>query len=309
MIPIRDENPTRITPYVTYTLIALNVLVFLWESSLPSLRLRRYFYDHALVPLYFTANPYSIESFLDIMRSMFLHSGWLHLGSNMLYLWVFGDNIEDRFGRIGFLAAYFISGFAAAFLQTITNPNAFVPMVGASGAIAGILGAYIILFPNSRIICLIFFGFVFFVPVRAVFVLGIWFITQLLSGVASLGVETTAGGGVAFFAHIGGFMMGLTLGVIYRGLYGTPASYYPPRPVPQQIFGNPRPRLIEIDPRRQELIYLLAQKSREQKPASILTANGVLIGFIVGVMPDRVILRDSQGWTVTLPLDSILKVE
>jgi membrane associated rhomboid family serine protease len=183
---------------VVYALIAANVLAFLWELSAPDVL------DYALVPARFTAHP----SVGPIVTSMFLHGGWLHLIGNMLYLWIFGDNVEDRVGHGRFVLLYLAGGAAAALAQIYMAPDSRIPMVGASGAIAAVLGAYIVLYPHARVYTLVplFFGIV---PVPAVVYLGFWFVLQLLSGAASLGM--TEQGGVAFFAHVGGFVAGLAL--------------------------------------------------------------------------------------------------
>jgi membrane associated rhomboid family serine protease len=148
---------------------------------------------------------------------MFLHGGWMHIIGNMLYLWIFGDNIEDQLGHVGFLVFYLAAGALAAVGQVVINPDSMVPMVGASGAIAGVMGAYFVLYPESRILTAIFIFFFFdLVEIPAIFFLGIWFLMQLLSGVGSLGVSNAAAGGTAFFAHIGGFIAGLLVGGVLR---------------------------------------------------------------------------------------------
>jgi membrane associated rhomboid family serine protease len=153
---------------------------------------------------------------------MFLHGGWMHVIGNMLYLWIFGDNVEDRLGHVGYLFFYLASGAVAAIAQVIINPNSSVPMLGASGAIAGVMGAYFVLYPRSRVLTAIFlFIFIDLVEIPAIFFLGIWFVMQLLSGVGSLGVSNAAAGGTAFFAHIGGFVVGVATGFVLR-LRGTP---------------------------------------------------------------------------------------
>jgi membrane associated rhomboid family serine protease len=211
MLPLTDANPTRRTPYVTYILIAINVIVFITQLGLSERQLQSVFVNDAIVPFAVTNEPLSTETLLDFVRSMFFHSGWLHLLSNMLYLWIFGDNIEDRLGKILYVILYFASGFAAGFAQVAISPQSQIPLVGASGAIAGVLGGYALLFPNASVRGLVFFGFFAnVVELPALLVLGFWFVTQLFSGVASLGVDTMTGG-VAFFAHIGGFVTGLVL--------------------------------------------------------------------------------------------------
>jgi len=210
MLPIGDINPTRRTPYLTYILLGINIVVFVLQLGMSQRELQYMYIDQSVVPRLFSAAPFSPESLLDGLRSMFFHGGWLHLLSNMLYLWIFGDNVEDRFGPLLYLLVYFGSGFAAIFAQVAIDPTSPVPLVGASGAIAGVLGAYALLFPGASVRGLVFFGFFAqFVRLPALLVLGFWFVTQLFSGAASIGPQTASGGGVAFFAHIGGFIFGL----------------------------------------------------------------------------------------------------
>ena len=243
MIPIRDYNQTRGRPYLVYALIVINMLVFLWENTLDQRELFEMFRDNAVVPAFIADDPFSIEAALDGLRSMFFHGSWLHLGSNMLYLWVFGDNIEDRLGKIGFPIFYLMCGYVAAAAQVLINPDSPVPMVGASGAIAGVLGAYLVLHPGARIRNLIFLGFlVTTVDLPATLVLGVWFVMQLFSGAASLGVETQAGGGTAFFAHIGGFVAGLVTMGVYRMVFGS--APHPPADGPPTIIEQRRSRRI-----------------------------------------------------------------
>jgi membrane associated rhomboid family serine protease len=162
---------------------------------------------------------------------MFLHAGWLHILGNMLYLWIFGNNVEDRLGRIPFLLFYLVGGITAALTQVVIDPHSQVPLVGASGAIAAALGAYIVLFPGARILSLVFLGFFYqLLEVPALVILGFWFVLQLISGAAALGA-TTATGGVAFFAHIGGFVMGVAVGLLLR-VVGAGTVRGRPRSVP-----------------------------------------------------------------------------
>jgi membrane associated rhomboid family serine protease len=198
VIPLKDSIPSATRPFVTYAVIVANSLAFLWELSTPNL------IDYTLVPARFTAHP----SLAPIVTSMFLHGGWLHLIGNMLYLWIFGDNVEDRVGHARFVLLYFAGGIAAALAQVYIAPDSRIPMVGASGAIAAVLGAYLVLYPHARVYTLIplFFGII---PIPAVLYLGFWFVLQLMSGVASVGA--TEQGGVAFFAHVGGFVTGVVL--------------------------------------------------------------------------------------------------
>jgi membrane associated rhomboid family serine protease len=203
VIPLRDVIPSRTTPVVGITLIVLNVLVFLYEWSLGEHALRRFIMTWGLVPAVF--------DWSTVITSMFLHGGWEHIIGNMLYLWIFGDNVEDRLGHGRFLFFYIMCGIAAALVQTAFNPDSAIPMVGASGAISGVLGAYIILFPHSRVLTLIpLFIFIEIIEVPAIILLGLWFLLQLLSGVGSL-TQPEAGGGVAFWAHAAGFVAGMAL--------------------------------------------------------------------------------------------------
>jgi membrane associated rhomboid family serine protease len=175
MIPLRDVIPTRTTPFVTITLVAINVLVFLYQFTLGP-AVNQFVFTFGLVPAYF--------SWVSVFTSMFLHGGFLHVGGNMLYLWIFGDNVEDRMGHGRFLSFYLLCGVAAALGQTLTVPNSVVPMVGASGAVAGVMGAYFVLYPQSRIVTLLpLFIFIQIIEVPAIFFLGVWFVIQLLSGV------------------------------------------------------------------------------------------------------------------------------
>ena len=207
MIPLRDIIPSRTTPVVTITLIAINVLVFLYELSLGR-AVDAFTLYWGLVPAAF--------SWVTVFTSMFLHGGFMHVAGNMLYLWIFGDNVEDRMGHGRYLVFYVLCGVAAALAQTITVPDSVVPMVGASGAIAGVMGAYFVLFPHSRILAAVFLLlFLDIVEIPALFVLGFWFLMQLFSGVGSLGA-TTATGGTAFWAHVGGFVVGVLGGLIAR---------------------------------------------------------------------------------------------
>ena len=209
MFPISDVIPSRTTPVVTIALIAVNAAVFLYQAFLSDLALELFVARYALVPAWFT--------WTALFTSQFLHAGWLHAIGNMLYLWIFGDNVEDRLGHARFLAFYLASGAAAALLQTLFNPFSNVPMVGASGAIAGVMGAYFVLYPHSRVLTAVFLVIVFdIVEIPAIFFLGIWFLMQLLSGIGSLGASNAAGGGTAFWAHIGGFVVGAAIGVVLR---------------------------------------------------------------------------------------------
>jgi len=224
VIPLRDRNPTRRTPVITYSLIGLCVAAFAVELVITAANgdagLERFFEQWAAVPADISAaiasGNYFSQAMLGIITSMFLHGGWLHLLGNMLFLWIFGNNVEDRLGRIPFLLFYLVGGIAAALSQVVIDPHSTVPLVGASGAIAAALGAYIVLFPGARILSLVFLGFFYqLLEVPALVVLGYWFALQLLSGVTALGAET-ANGSVAFFAHIGGFALGMVVGLLLR---------------------------------------------------------------------------------------------
>ena len=203
MIPLRDIIPSRTTPVVTIGLIVLNIIVFLYELSLGR-GVDAFMLYYGLVPAAF--------SWMNVFTSMFLHGGFLHVAGNMLYLWIFGDNVEDRMGHGRFLVFYLLCGVAAALAQTITSPDSVVPMVGASGAIAGVMGAYFVLYPRSRIVTLIpLFFFFQVVEVPAIFFLGIWFLMQFISCVGSIGTAIGRNtGGVAFWAHVAGFVAGIT---------------------------------------------------------------------------------------------------
>jgi membrane associated rhomboid family serine protease len=212
MLPMQDINPTRRTPILTYGLIALNVLVFLWEMSLGERGLEQAFQTLSVVPANVTANPFSLETLMDMLRSMFFHGGFEHIAGNMLYLWLFGDNVEDRLGEIMYLILYFLSGIIAALTQVLINPTSNIPLVGASGAIAGVLGAYLVMFPGVKVRGIVGLGRVGGIREMPAFVvLGFWFVLQLINGFASLGASADYGGGVAFFAHIGGFVFGAVL--------------------------------------------------------------------------------------------------
>lgn len=211
MIPLRDTTSTPGIPFVNITLIAACILVFIYEYSLGT-RLSAFIDVYGLIPANVFAPGFTLgERIYPFFSSMFLHGGWLHLIGNVLFLYIFGGNVESRMGHVGYLAFYLICGFAAAAMQFLTNVNSAIPMVGASGAISGVLGAYITLFPRSKILTLIpIFFFIQLIHIPAAVFIFIWFIIQFLSGVSSLG-QTGDTGGVAFWAHIGGFVAGLIL--------------------------------------------------------------------------------------------------
>ena len=211
MIPLKDDNITNSTPILSYTIIAICVAVFLLQISSPGYTTGNLFYSYGVVPaslLGIEALPSDLEKidpYLTIITSMFMHGGWMHLIGNMLYMWIFADNIEDDLGKTKFIIFYLAAGAAAALTQVYLNVNSTVPMVGASGAISGVLGAYLIRYPRNKVLVLIPLGiFTQLLKIPALFVLGFWFILQFVSSVGS----SSEGGGVAYGAHIGGFVFG-----------------------------------------------------------------------------------------------------
>lgn len=212
MFPLGDDNSARhTTPYVTYVLIAINVLVFLLELQQGDAFIQQW----AFIPARFTADP--VGNIPTLFTAMFMHGGWMHLGGNMLYLWIFGDNVEDRFGHLKYLFFYLAAGLAATFAQYLVLPGSNVPNVGASGAIAGVLGAYLLMFPRARVNVL--FGRDV-VAMPAIVVLGFWIVLQLFSGVGSIAYtdkSTQDMGGVAYMAHVGGFFAGFLMAFLFRG--------------------------------------------------------------------------------------------
>jgi membrane associated rhomboid family serine protease len=208
MFPIGDDDSSRRTiPWVTYGLILLNVLFFILELSSGDAFIDKW----AFVPSRFLANP--MGDLLTLFSSLFMHAGWVHLGGNMLYLWIFGDNVEDRFGHIPFIIFYLLCGLAATFAQLAFNAGSDLPNLGASGAIAGVLGAYILLFPQGKIRVL---QGQRVVHVSALIVIGLWIVLQFFSGIGSI-ADTADTGGVAYMAHIGGFLAGILLTFVFRG--------------------------------------------------------------------------------------------
>lgn len=209
MIPLKDDIPSSTFPIVNYVLIALNLAVFGFELSLGR-SLDQYLYTHAVIPAEVVSVGLTAEQIVKMTATMFFHGGWLHLLSNMLYLWIFGDNVEDRMGHFKYLVFYLVTGYLATFAHIFFHPQSNIPLVGASGAIAGVLGAYLILFPRARVLTLVFiFIFIQVIPIPAVVFLGFWFILQLLSGTAAMANQ--AAQSVAFWAHAGGFMAGMLL--------------------------------------------------------------------------------------------------
>lgn len=214
MIPLKDEIKTRRVPVVNYVLILINVAVFIYQFVNAS-QMEAIVSRYAMIPANITT-AFTVENLRPVITSMFMHAGWVHLLANMLYLWIFGDNIEDRLGHFGYLNFYLAGGFAAAALHVLINPLSTVPTVGASGAIAAVLGAYLVLYPKARIYTFIPIGFwaqLRLVP--AAVVLGLWFVLQLFSGFATLGGGSDVGG-TAFWAHIGGFVFGVLIGFLFK---------------------------------------------------------------------------------------------
>jgi len=212
MLPIRDSIPTRRVPVINYLLIAANVAVFvlMWLAGSQQEAL---VYQFALIPASFTGG-LSLGDVADLFTGMFMHAGLAHLGGNMLYLWIFGDNVEDTMGAVKYLAFYLVGGVVASLVHILTNPVSEIPTVGASGAIAAVLGAYLVLFPHSRVATIIPLGlFMRVTMLPAALVLGLWFVLQLFSGVLSLGGPDV--GGVAFWAHIGGFVAGVVMALLF----------------------------------------------------------------------------------------------
>jgi membrane associated rhomboid family serine protease len=215
LIPLRDINPRYSTPFVTVCLIALNTVVFIYQFLLGPAAGQQLVFIYGMVPArieWALARPdvTLTDAFLPLLTSTFLHGGWLHLIGNMWFLWVFGDNIEDRLGHLRYLLFYLVCGLGAGLIHTLFNLDSRIPAVGASGAISGVLGAYMVIFPRSRVVTLIPLLFFFFtVELRAVVLLGFWFLIQTFSGIASLGGSQA--GGVAWWAHIGGFLLGVVL--------------------------------------------------------------------------------------------------
>jgi membrane associated rhomboid family serine protease len=203
MIPLRDVIPSRTFPFFTITFIVVNSVAFLFELSLPEPALDSFLLMYGVVPVRF--------SWLAVVTSMFLHGGWLHFLGNMLYLWIFGDNVEDRLGHGRFVLFYLLCGAAAALAHVFMNPSSAIPTIGASGAIAGVMGAYFVLYPQSRVLALLpLFIFWEIIEVPAILFLGIWFVMQFFSGIGSIAADATVQtGGVAFWAHVAGFLAGI----------------------------------------------------------------------------------------------------
>ncbi|MGF1539181.1 MAG: rhomboid family intramembrane serine protease [Pleurocapsa sp.] len=221
MIPLKDENPIKITPYVTYILITVNILVFIYELSLNPPQLEVFFHLFAVVPVELTASFNGIDvhqnvpELATLITSQFLHAGFTHIAFNMLFLWIFGNNIEEQLGRVKYLFFYLACGALAVLAQWFFSAMSEVPSLGASGAIAGVMGAYILKFPQAKIVTVIPLGFFFpLFRISAVYFLGFWFLEQAFNGIASFEVQASVGmesGGVAYWAHAGGFVFGAIL--------------------------------------------------------------------------------------------------
>ena len=243
MIPLHDDNPTTLTPIVTVGLILACVAVFLWQVTLPPGAAVRAVYAYGMIPavLFGEHELAAIPAAASVLTSMFLHGGWMHLIGNMLYLWIFGNNVEDAMGHGRFVVFYLLSGLAAALAQAFQDPGSAVPMIGASGAIGGVLGAYLLLYPQARVLVLIPLGFFFYtLRIRALYVLGFWFVLQFFQSAMTAGQQ----GGVAYWAHIGGFLAGMVLILPFRRkgfpLFAGPQGSRGPAPSARQAAPTPR---------------------------------------------------------------------
>jgi hypothetical protein len=218
-IPLKDLNPSRTYPFVNITLILANVVIFLYglglEATMPpgayQALVLSYSEVPARIPAFLAGHVGFDVAFFPLVTSMFLHAGWLHIAGNMLFLWIFGDNVEDFFGHFTYLFFYLVCGIGAGLLHVLFNIHSSIPAVGASGAISGVMGAYILLYPRARILTLVF---IFPIPVPAVIFLGLWYVMQFLSGIDALGRRSS--GGVAWWAHVGGFLLGMFLTAVAR---------------------------------------------------------------------------------------------
>ena len=237
MFPFRDHNPSNRVPYVSYALIAINVLVYFSYGFLPERQVYQIFDVWAMVP----AEIWAGTELHTLLTCMFMHGGWMHLGGNMLFLWVFGDNLEDYLGHVGMLTFYLLCGLGASAAQILVEPYSMIPNVGASGAIAGLMGGYLMLFPKARIdVLFIIVFFIRVVPLAAWIVLGGWVALQIVMGALDWGVDT---GGVAYFAHIGGFVAGVA-GIALIWLFRGKPPYWPEMPhEPVEIPRNPWARV------------------------------------------------------------------
>jgi membrane associated rhomboid family serine protease len=222
MIPITDAVRSRTFPFVNIAIIVINFIVFFYELSLSEADINNFFFDHGVVPARlhdWWGNPSGLEEPLTIISSAFIHGGWLHLLGNMLYLWVFGDNIEDALGHVKYALFYIVAAVGAVAFQVAVDTNEVIPMVGASGAIAGVLGGYLVLYPRATVGVLIpWFWFFGAIPLPAIFLIGFWFVMQLFTGFASIGTATGASEGVAVWAHVGGFITGFVIVLAARPL-------------------------------------------------------------------------------------------
>ncbi len=230
MIPLSDDNPSRTTPFVSYTVLGLCILAFLWQVTLGPERGQAIVYSLGVIPAVLISDAQLppaldlVSPWVTVFTSMFLHGGWMHLIGNMLYLWIFGDNVEDSMGHGRFVLFYLLSGVAAVFAQALPEPGSQIPMIGASGAISGVLGGYLLLYPHARVLVLIPLGLIMHtVRLPAGWVLALWFGLQLVSNLMSDGV----GGGVAFRAHIGGFVAGMILVPLFK--HRNVRLWHPPR--------------------------------------------------------------------------------
>jgi len=214
MIPLKDINPSRTTPFVNIALILINVGVFFYQATLPPAALKAFVWANATIPARIPAllsgHGTAQIALEPLFTSMFLHGGLMHLLGNMLFLYIFGDNVEDYFGHIGYLLFYLVCGIGSGLVHVLFNWHSAVPAIGASGAISGVMGAYILLFPRSRILT---FFFIFLIPVPAYFILGYWFVFQFLEALGGLGGDPT--GGVAVWAHVGGFVIGMLITTVF----------------------------------------------------------------------------------------------
>ncbi|MBV9119160.1 MAG: rhomboid family intramembrane serine protease [Chloroflexi bacterium] len=234
MIPLRDLNPTKTFPFVTIAIIVANILVFLYELSLQiqsQAAIDAFYQFYGFIPCLVTGSCHlaagvhdPISPMASLFTAMFVHGGWLHIGGNMLFFWIFGNNIEEDMGHLRFLLFYLVCGLIAAFAQIAFDPTSTVPSLGASGAIAGVLGAYFVSYPTAPVDTLIFVIFIFFVRLPAFIVLGVWIVLQFFSGVGALGTHDT--GGVATFAHIGGFIAGMILVFLFRKRHQRPREQF-----------------------------------------------------------------------------------
>jgi membrane associated rhomboid family serine protease len=215
MIPLKDDNPTRTFPFVNWALIAVNVAVFIYQVQLPRHAAQAFLLHNATVPMRipaFLSGYLGFKmAFYPMFTSMFLHGGWMHLLGNMLFLYVFGDNVEDYFGHAGYLLFYLFCGVGSGAIHVLFNWHSSLPAIGASGAISGVMGAYLVLYPRANVLMLFF---IFLIPIPAVFVLGYWFVLQFLEGIGEFG--TSAAGGVAWWAHIGGFLLGVGITLLVK---------------------------------------------------------------------------------------------